>query len=62
MPRAEAIIAEVHAQMVLLRTRNEIHSDSGRLASAIRTIAKRRSVRFDAIEAELDGALAYRRS
>jgi hypothetical protein len=59
----ERVVAwEVWQHMVALRERNEIKSDSARLCAAIRQVAQMRNVRFQVVEAALDGALAFRRA
>lgn len=55
------VVNEVYAEMVQLRLRAILHTDSARLASAIRTIATRRRVAYRDVEAGLDSALAFRR-
>lgn len=60
--RTSAVVSDVYAEMVTLRLRGDLHTDSARLAAAIRTIATRRGVRFNVIESDLDAALAYRRA
>lgn len=58
--RVSAVVSDVYAEMVALRLRGDLHTDSARLSSAIRTIATRRNLAYNVVEADLDLALAYR--
>jgi hypothetical protein len=61
MLNSQVVVNEVYNEMVALRVRDTVRSDSARLSCAIRSVGSRRKVRLVEIEQALDQAMAYRR-